>query len=66
LLSGILSTWVPMLLIILIWLTPIILISRSTRVGKSEKLAWIIVTVFISWLVWVIFYLLAPLKPDKR
>jgi len=65
-LIGILTAWTPMLLIILIWLTPIILIYRSKKVGQSEKLAWIIGTVFISWIVWIVFYLLAPLKPDGR
>ena len=55
-----------MLVILIIWLAPIVLISRSKKVGHAEKLAWILGALFISWVVFILFYLLAPLKPNDK
>ena len=46
-----------------IWLLPIILIAKSNRTQGGEKAAWILAIIFVSWLAWVFYLLLAPLKP---
>jgi uncharacterized membrane protein len=51
-----------MLALFLIWLTPIILVAQSTRVSGKEKIAWVLAIIFISWVAWVFYLLLAPLK----
>jgi len=51
--------------IILIWALPIILISKSSRTQGGEKVAWILAVIFISWLAWVFYLLLAPLKSNQ-
>jgi len=48
------------------WVMPIILIARSQKVGRQEKLAWIIASLFISWFCLLLFMLIAPLKPDDK
>ena len=52
-----------MLIFLIIWLLPIILIAKSDRTQGGEKLAWILAIIFVSWLAWVFYLLLAPLKP---
>ncbi len=47
----------------LIWLTPIIFVAKSDRTSGNEKLAWILLIIFVSWLAWIFYLLLAPLKP---
>ena len=49
-------------LIFLIWLLPIILVARSDRTQGDEKLAWVLLIIFVSWLAWIFYLLLAPLK----
>jgi hypothetical protein len=48
--------------IAIIWLLPFILIIISRKTTGSEKLAWIIAVLFISWFAWIFYLLLAPLK----
>ena len=48
--------------IIFIWFLPFIIILSSSKVSGSEKLAWILAVIFISWFAWIFFVLLAPLK----
>nr|WP_133538559.1 PLDc N-terminal domain-containing protein [Idiomarina aquatica] len=52
-----------MLVFLIIWLLPIILIAKSNRTQGGEKAAWILAIIFVSWLAWVFYLLLAPLKP---
>ncbi|MBT42362.1 MAG: hypothetical protein CMF12_07530 [Idiomarina sp.] len=52
-----------MLIFLIIWLLPIILIAKSNRTQGGEKAAWILAIIFVSWLAWVFYLLLAPLKP---
>ncbi len=47
-----------------IWLLPIILISVSDRTRGGEKVAWILAIIFVSWLAWIFYLLLAPLKSN--
>ncbi|TMO07747.1 hypothetical protein CWB60_07205 [Pseudoalteromonas sp. S327] len=49
-----------------IWVMPIILIARSQKVERQEKLAWIVACLFISWFCLLLFMLIAPLKPNKN
>jgi len=46
----------------LIWLAPLLIISKSSKTSGSEKLAWIIAMLFVSWGAFVFYLLLAPLK----
>jgi hypothetical protein len=48
--------------ILLVWLLTIIDIARSSRVDKDEKLIWIFACIALSWVCWILFYALAPLK----
>ncbi|HFC30093.1 MAG TPA: hypothetical protein ENJ44_03510 [Oceanospirillales bacterium] len=54
-----------LLVVALIWVLPIILITMSTRTHGGEKVAWILAIMFISWLAWIFYILLAPIKPDN-
>lgn len=45
-----------------VWLLPILLIMRSSKTTGSEKLAWILAVIFISWFAWIFYILLAPIK----
>ncbi|MBZ9778916.1 PLDc N-terminal domain-containing protein [Psychroflexus sp. CAK8W] len=45
-----------------IWLLPIISILFSSKTSGSEKFAWILAVIFISWFAWIFYLLLAPLK----
>jgi len=51
-----------MLVFFLIWITPIILVAKSNRTHGNEKIAWILLIIFVSWLAWIFYLLLAPLK----
>jgi len=47
-----------------IWLLPLIWILFSGKTKGSEKLAWILAMLFISWFAFIFYLLLAPLKKD--
>lgn len=49
-------------IIILIWLLPFIMIISSRKTTGSEKLAWILAVIFISWFAFIFYLLLAPIK----
>lgn len=57
-----------LLLVVLIWALPIVLISKSNRTFGGEKIAWVLAVIFVSWLAWIFYLLLAPLKsnPNQR
>ncbi|SFE95642.1 hypothetical protein SAMN04487869_12832 [Marinobacter sp. DSM 26671] len=44
------------------WLLPIIIILRSSKTTGGEKLAWVLLIIFVSWLAWIFYWLLAPIK----
>ncbi|MEO9945316.1 PLDc N-terminal domain-containing protein [Paraglaciecola sp.] len=50
------------ILVLLIWLIPIILVAKSNRTQGNEKVAWLLLIVFVSWIAWVFYLLLAPIK----
>lgn len=47
----------------LVWAYPAYYVSRSQIVGHNERLFWVLVCVFLSWLGLVFYSLIAPLKP---
>ena len=53
-------------IVFLIWFLPIISIMLSNRASKSEKLAWIIAVLFISWFAWIFYLLLAPISKRNK
>jgi len=65
--AQIFISWFPLLIVLFImWVMPIILIARSQKVGRQEKLAWIVACLCISWICLLLFMLIAPLKPDDK
>ena len=44
------------------WLLPILVIISSSRTTSSEKIAWVLAVLFISWFAWIFYMLLAPIK----
>ena len=46
------------------WLFPFLLTLFSERTHGGEKLAWLIVMLFISWFAWILYMALAPLKQN--
>jgi hypothetical protein len=61
---GITGLSVLFLLVIIgfIWVFPILNIATSRRTTGSEKLAWILAVIFVSWFAWIFYLLLAPIK----
>ncbi|WP_420820544.1 hypothetical protein [Saliniradius amylolyticus] len=51
-------------ILLVIWLVPVIMIGISDRTRGNEKIAWILLVIFVSWFAWVFYLLLAPLKTD--
>jgi len=52
-----------LIIVLILWVLPIVLILKSNRTQGAEKIAWLIAIVTISWLAWVFYLLLAPIKP---
>jgi len=48
-----------------VWLIPLLSILFSKKTSGSEKLAWILAVLFISWFAWIFYLLLAPIKKKK-
>lgn len=48
-----------------IWLMPLLFIASSSKTTGSEKLAWIIAVIFVSWFAWIFYLLLAPIKKKQ-
>lgn len=65
-LGGIALILVLITIVFLVWLLPIIIVAVSKKeVSGSERLAWILAVIFISWFAWIFFLLLAPVKKDR-
>ena len=60
--AGLLFT---LFIIALVWLLPVIMILFSRKTTFSEKLAWILAVIFISWFAWIFYLLLAPIKSKR-
>lgn len=50
----------------LLWLLPILIIANSDKTTGGEKAAWILAIIFLSWFAWILYFLLAPLKPRRQ
>ena len=48
--------------IFFVWILPLLVIMNSRKTTKSEKIAWLIAVIFISWFAWILYLLLAPIK----
>ncbi len=54
------------LIFFLMWLIPIILVAISNRTQGGEKIAWVLLIIFVSWIAWIFYLLLAPLKRNPK
>jgi hypothetical protein len=54
------------LMFFLMWLIPIILVAISNRTQGGEKIAWVLLIIFVSWIAWIFYLLLAPLKRNPK
>ena len=50
---------------VFIWLLPILLIARSNKTSGAEKLVWILLVLFFSWFMRILYALVAPLAPQE-
>ena len=60
--SPVLATLIVLGAILFIWVLPLLIIMSSKKTTKSEKVAWLIAVIFISWFAWIFYMLLAPIK----
>ncbi|MBA6292764.1 hypothetical protein H4J58_13630 [Colwellia sp. MB3u-70] len=51
-----------LIIFFLVWILPVVLILSSSKTRGGEKLAWLLLVVFVSWFAWMFYVLLAPLK----
>lgn len=63
--TGLSLAGLPLLVILIIWWLPLLHIAFSSRTRGGEKVAWILLVVFVSWFAWIFFLLLAPLKSPR-
>jgi hypothetical protein len=50
---------------LVIWLLPILLIANSYETTGGEKLCWILAILCLSWFAWILYFLVAPIKPRQ-
>lgn len=53
------------LLLVIIWLIALVAIIRSPKTSGAEKVAWVFVTLFLSWIGFILYLVLAPLSGKK-
>ena len=53
------------LLPFIIWILPVILIAISARASARERLAWVLLVVFISWFAWIFYLIFAPVRKEN-
>lgn len=51
-----------LIIIGIVWVIPLMSILFSRKTAGSERLAWILAVLFISWFAWIFYLLLAPIK----
>jgi len=52
-------------ILLALWLLPFFIVLSSSKVSGGEKAAWLLAIFFISWFAWILYLLLAPLKPKE-
>ena len=57
-----LSIFMIIALLAFCWVLPILIIVTSNKTSGSEKVAWVLAGLFISWFAWIFYWLLAPIK----
>lgn len=50
------------LAVIFLYMIPILWVLFSRKVSGVEKLGWVLAILFISWIAWIIFLIVAPVK----
>lgn len=55
-----------LLIVGFVWIFPLLIIMSSSKTTSGEKMAWLLAVVFISWLAWIFYALLAPLKQRQE
>ncbi|MFT5296783.1 MAG: hypothetical protein ACI9YH_002803 [Colwellia sp.] len=55
-----------LIIFFLIWVLPVALILSSSKTRGGEKLAWLLLVVFVSWFAWLFYLLLAPISNTKE
>ncbi len=53
------------LLLVIIWLISLVAIIRSPKTSGVEKVAWVFVTLILSWVGFILYLILAPLSGKK-
>lgn len=53
------------LLIVIVWLFALVAIVRSPKTSGAEKIAWVVVTLFLSWIGFILYLIFAPLRSEK-
>ena len=48
--------------LLFIWLSPAIYIKRSNRAEGIEKVLWVFLATFFSWLALIIYFVLSPIS----
>lgn len=51
-----------LIILFLVWILPVILIISSSKTRGSEKVAWLLLVVFVSWFALIFYLLLAPIS----
>ena len=49
-----------------LWFIPFLSILFSRRTRGSEKIGWLLAVIFISWMAWIIYLIIAPIKKSTR
>lgn len=50
---------------VLIWILPLVLILSSSKTRGREKLAWLLLVIFVSWFAFIFYLLLAPISKKE-
>ncbi|MHA6728372.1 hypothetical protein ACX3PU_09965 [Chryseobacterium sp. A301] len=53
-------------IIAFVWLFPFFIILGSRRTTGTEKFAWILAVIFVSWFAWIFYLLLAPIGRRRQ
>jgi K+ transporter len=61
---GMIAVPLLLLIVLILWLLPLLIILFSNKTSGTEKLAWVLAVIFISWFAWVFYLLLAPIKKN--
>lgn len=56
------SVLIVLAIVAFFWFLPILIILCSSKTRGSEKIAWLLAVIFISWFAWIFYLLLAPIK----